>query len=82
MRTLGVSYIGISKYKEALQYLQEALFLLEILNDDYGRSDVYEYFGIAERSFGNYENSLKNLFKSLELRQNKKYIKYKEGESF
>jgi tetratricopeptide (TPR) repeat protein len=56
LRTLGFSYIRISKHKEALQYLQEALTLFGILNDDFGKSDVFEYFGIVERSLGNYEN--------------------------
>ncbi len=78
LRTLGFSYIRISKHKVAQEYLEKALLLFQELNDLRGSSDVYEYFGIIERSFGKYENSLNSLFKSLELR---KETQYEIGES-
>jgi len=78
LRTLGFSYIRLSKNNEAWQTLQQALPLLESLNDFDGQSDVYQFYGIIERSFGNYEASLNFLFKSLELR---KHTGNSEGEA-
>jgi two-component system, NtrC family, sensor kinase len=78
LRTLGFSYIRLSKHTEAQKYLEESLKLFELLNDQRGQSDVYEYLGIILRSFGDYKASLDILFKSLELRQQNTY---REGES-
>jgi two-component system NtrC family sensor kinase len=78
LRTLGFSYLRLSKHAEANRYLEEALELFELLNDECGKSDVYEYLGIIQRSFGNYKASLEFLFRSLELRQQNIY---REGES-
>ncbi len=66
-RTLGFCYIRLSKHDEAIGYLQRSLSLLEQLNDVRGQSHVLEYFGIIYRSKGDYERSLKNLYKALEL---------------
>src|SRR6185295_10897507 len=67
LRTLGFSHLRLSKHAEATRYLDEALKLFKLLNDECGQSDVYEYLGIIQRSFGNYKASLEHLFKALEL---------------
>ncbi|MEO8766352.1 MAG: tetratricopeptide repeat protein [Ginsengibacter sp.] len=69
LRTLGFSYIRLSKHQEALGYIEHSLKIFESLNHRCGQADDYEYLGIIQRSLGNYEASLNYLFKSLELRQ-------------
>jgi signal transduction histidine kinase len=67
LRTLGFCYIRLSKHEEANDFLKESFSLFELLNDLRGLSTVYEYFGIIQRSWGNFGNSLELLLKSLEL---------------
>src|SRR5215217_3949122 len=67
LRTYGFGLIRLSKYKEAKEVLDEALVLFEELDDDQGKSEVYEYMGIIHRGFGNFDASLDNLYKALEL---------------
>ncbi len=78
LRTLGFTYIRLSRNHEALGHIGQSLALFEQLNDLRGQSDIYEYLGIIQRSFGDYETSLNSLFRSLELRQQ---TGYSEGES-
>ena len=78
LRTLGFSYIRLSKHAEAKILLCESLELFELLDDARGKSDIYEYLGIIQRSFGNYKESLDLLFESLALRLK---LAYPEGES-
>ena len=75
---LGFAHIRLSKHKEAIGFLQECLYIFESLNDLIGLSNCNEYFGIIERSFGNYEGSLQYLFRALEYIQQSSY---REGES-
>ncbi|MCW3108212.1 MAG: ATP-binding region ATPase domain protein [Segetibacter sp.] len=77
-RTLGFSYIGLSKHSEALVCLEKSLILFEALHDLKGQSSVYEYFGIIQRSLGNFSASLDVLFKALDITQE---AQYREGES-
>jgi len=69
LRTLGFSHLRLSNHAEANRHLEEALKLFELLNDQCGQSDVYEYLGIIQRSFGNYQASLELLFKALEMQK-------------
>jgi two-component system NtrC family sensor kinase len=78
LRTLGFSYVRLSKHAEAKILLCESLELFGLLDDARGKSDVYEYLGIIQRSFGNYQESLDLLFKSHALRLE---LAYPEGES-
>ena len=57
-RTLGFSYIRISKHTDAKLLLDDALKLFIQLNDQRGESDVDEYLGIIQRSVGDYKGSL------------------------
>ncbi|MEP6948446.1 MAG: tetratricopeptide repeat protein, partial [Ginsengibacter sp.] len=68
-RTFGFSLIRLSKYHEALEYLDNALALFKSLNDLDGQASVYAYHGIIQRSLGNYAASLEYLFKFSELSQ-------------
>jgi len=76
-RSLGFSFIRLSRHKEANALLEKALDLFTQVNDLQGQSDVYEFLGIIKRSLGDYSASLEFLFKSLELR---KQTSYAEGE--
>jgi tetratricopeptide (TPR) repeat protein len=78
LRTLGFSYIRLSKHEQASIYLEQALELFELLNDECGKSDVYEYMGIIQRSHGDYKRSLEFLYEALKLRRENNY---REGES-
>ncbi|MES2890897.1 MAG: tetratricopeptide repeat protein [Bacteroidota bacterium] len=73
LRTLGFCTIRLSKHDEALPLLNEAEKIFVLLGDEAGRSDILEYYGIINRGKGDYANSLDNLYKSLELRQQENY---------
>ncbi|MEO7488080.1 MAG: tetratricopeptide repeat protein, partial [Ferruginibacter sp.] len=62
-RTFAFTLIRLSRHHEALEYLNKAMPLFEILHDLDGQGSVNGYFGIIERSFGNYARSLDFLFK-------------------
>src|SRR4030095_17266673 len=57
-RTFGFSLIRLSKHHEAIEYLEKALVLFESLNDLDGQASIYVYYGIIQRSLGNYAASL------------------------
>ncbi len=78
LRTLGFSYIRMSKHTEAKQLLNDSMELFIQLNDQCGESDVNEYLGIIQRSVGDYKGSLELLYKALELRRQNGYV---DGES-
>ena len=67
LKSLGFSYIRISKNNEALPLLQEALALFEPLNDLRGQAVVNGYLAIIQRNWGNFGTALELLFKALEL---------------
>jgi tetratricopeptide (TPR) repeat protein len=62
-RTFAFTLIRLSRHHEALEYLNKAMPLFEKLHDLDGQGSVNGYFGIIERSFGNYARSLDFLFK-------------------
>ena len=62
-RTFAFTLIRLSRHHEALEYLKKALPLFELLNDIDGQASINGYYGIIERSFGNYASSLEYLFK-------------------
>jgi two-component system NtrC family sensor kinase len=62
-RTFAFTLIRLSRHHEALEYLNKAMPLFEKLHDFDGQGSVNGYFGIIERSFGNYARSLDFLFK-------------------
>jgi signal transduction histidine kinase len=67
--TFAFSLIRLSKHHEAIEYLDKALVLFELLHDLEGQSSTYAYYGMIERSFGNYAASLEFLFKYLRFTQ-------------
>ena len=62
-RTFAFTLIRLARHHEALGYLKKALPIFELLDDLDGQASVNGYFGIIERSFGNYTSSLEYLFK-------------------
>ena len=66
-RTFAFTLIRLSKHHEALGYCEKSLALFESLNDLDGQASIYGYYGIIQRSFGNYAASLEFLFKFSEL---------------
>ena len=76
LRTCGFAHIRLSKLNEAKGLLEEALRLFDEAGDENGQSDVYEYYGIIERSHGNFDVSLEHLYQSLDLREK---TNYREG---
>ena len=67
LKTLGFSYIRLSKNNEALPLLQEALAHFEALNDLRGQAVTYGYMGIIQRNWGDFGIALELFFKALEL---------------
>ena len=64
-RTYAFCLIRLSRHTEALEYSEKSLALFESLNDLDGQSSIYAYFGIIQRSLGNYSASLELLFRAL-----------------
>ena len=76
LRTLAFCYIRVAKLTEAIPLLEDAFQIFQDLENWHGQSDVYEYYGIINRSLGNYASSLQYLFKGEELRAK---INYENG---
>ncbi|WP_121356487.1 tetratricopeptide repeat protein [Flavisolibacter nicotianae] len=74
LRTYGFGLIRLSKHKEAKAVLDEAFVLFAEMGDNRGLSEVHEYFGIIHRSFGNFDASLENLFKALDICTRTNYL--------
>lgn len=57
-RTFALILILLSRQHEALEYCKKSLPLFEALNDLDEQASIYGYFGIIERSFGNYAENV------------------------
>ena len=67
LRSYGFGLIRLSRHQEAMPVLEEAFALFETLGSERGKAEVYEYFGIIHRSLGNFDRSLENLYKALDI---------------
>lgn len=67
--THGFSLIRLSKHHEALEYLDKALVLFEELNDLEEKGNVFCYYGMIQRSFGNYPASIEYISKYVHIMQ-------------
>jgi signal transduction histidine kinase len=67
LRTLGFCLIRLSKHDEAYARLNEALAIFESLDDLKGKATVFQYFGIIQRTRGDFAASLESIFQALAL---------------
>ena len=67
--TFSFSLIRLSKHHEALEYLDKALLLFEVLNDVEEQGNVWCYYGMIQRSFGNYPASIEYISKYVQIMQ-------------
>jgi two-component system NtrC family sensor kinase len=77
LRTYGFALLRHSQYEQAIELLNQAMNIFVDLGDEFGQSDIQEFYGIIARSRGDYKSSLEQLYSAYQLRKDNHYT---EGE--